>query len=281
MISSSSIERSRVGLACLAAALFFAATGNVQADIYDSLAALSDSLDAWVTQSPTPWLTPAETLDMASLFPGAQFEWNEERGEITIRQPLYLQLLRTELAFKKAAWHDGQPELGWRLTSPEAATETEPAFLLWLRTCGLPANLAAPAPDGEALVELVLQGRHPRRWTLPLGKACSILAHLAEGSQVYAGVMTPSVIASTTDEPGTAPEIPAGPAGTMDISPREYYLLWTHPEVSGHHFLIWSRQLQPALDKLLLVPFIPTANLAELFSTSPERDPVFQVHREQ
>jgi len=239
----------------------FAFPGSAHSDIFDSLAALADSLETWVLEPPAPWIAPADTIDLGGLFPGARLELNDEHGEITIRQPLYLHLLRSELVLHEAALLTGDLAGGWRLPETEAEAGVDTGLLLWLRTCGLPANLMAPAPDDTALVQLVLQGHSPRRWMTPRQTVCLIITHLAQSSQVYAGAMAN----------------PPDPTG----GDREFYLLWTHPDEPGHHLLLWTRRTAPDHDRLVLVPFIRTDNLADLFSTTEKREPLFHLHRDR
>lgn len=261
MTSSSSNKRPWWLTAATATTLTLLTAGPVAADIYDELAALTDSITAWSQEPPAAWVAATDTLDLAALFPGARTSLDANRDVIVIEQPVYLRTMRSSVEIDSASWRAGDLQRGWRL--PEVAADSlslatdAHRLLVWLRTCGLPANLAAPRPEGDAPVELVLRGRQTVRWELGRPSALAIVARLARGRQVYAG-------------------FDAGAGGDQAV-----YMLVTSPEASGHHFLIWELQTAARGERIELVAFVPTGNLADLFATAarPPAGPRLEVPR--
>jgi hypothetical protein len=286
MTSRSSTERATGRRRFLAAIALAGLAGGAmaRADIVDELNAMADSIDVWLDSQPAAWIAPADTLDLSGLFPGATLRRDAETDRLEVRLPRYLDLIDTGLDLDlsagvadtaiAASWRlplecrgdtlrlDGRPTPCGGCADAPALVETIGRRLTWLRTLGLPRNLAAPAPtnvDTSGSLELRM---HPtRRWESAPAAVGEVLAHLARGRQIYAGLLSCDATES-------------------GLLVRTFALL-THPEMEGHHFLVYNDRTRPDGEtavEVLLIPFIRTDNLDDLFARPPAaEDPSFEV----
>lgn len=256
--------------------IYGTAQAGDERDIYDRTTAIAESLQTWSVNPPV-LETEGENLSLSDMFMNAEVLYDDSSNVIRIILPTYMGMLTTELI--------GNTTLEGR-TSWTVPLLIEADFLIidekWipcpaeiledslavdyikdrltsLRTLGLPFDLQNTPKYLADSVTVKLRGRDTRQFRFTSEGWQSSLSYMANGMQVYAGL-----ISVDTDTSGFG---------------LKYYILLTLPEAKGHHFLTVTDRLERSDDNLKItetivkfLPYVRTDNLKNLFDTAPKRE---------
>jgi len=257
-------------------------------DIFDRIDTMAESLQVWIVNPPPQWNADTDSINFTDLFPHARIEpviaRNEEMKQssvIRITLPRYMNLLTTELElvtvhgdslhddssffkvpltieYNKLVLDDYEVLCSENIIIDSTLLVILSDRLIELRTIGLPVFLRTKAVMSNDSIMVKLRGKVTRQYTFARGFWSRVLAYLARGMQVYAGLLGIK-------------------ADSLYLS-ADYYILLTMPEANGHHFLTIEDNIQQVENGweivrtiVKFIPYIRTDNLGELFAVPPEK----------
>ncbi|MBC8205012.1 MAG: hypothetical protein H8E87_05830 [FCB group bacterium] len=242
------------------------------ADIYDRIAALTDSLKYWAANPPMIEYESPDSLTLEEFFPDCAFESVDSLDVLKITLPKYMDLLAASLLLEQSEGGGFQ----WRIPmtaadsgiiiddtyiSCDSAVSQNPLIidhiaerLTMFRLMGLPPNLRSSViPDDSVDIMVSVEGRYPAEIEFTLNAWYQTLSKIAYGKRIYAGLLCVE--------------------NNEDRIKIKYYILITSPEAAGHHFLEWNENIEIADTKLILIDtrvtfisYIRTDNLYDLFA---------------